>query len=275
MLMLTATTDSIGVTTVNGAAYDVDVVSTFIDRVTSTGAIGAAARELETITGSGDTDIVESPAADTTRKVKYINIRNTHATSAVDIIVYFDANATKYELHKATLFAGESLCYMEKVGFFKLEDTTRAERIFITASNQVLADNAAFVDVTGLTCPMKSGIMYGVFAFLHHDQTATTNGARFAYNIGAAPTDARFSTIDIVTASLTAAAISAGSITAVDTAITAQTTGNTTVGPCLIGGFIIPSADGTFALRVNEEDNTASGMTVYAGSWMRVFRATG
>ncbi len=276
MLMLTATTDSIAVVTSNGVAYDVDIVSTYIDRVTSTGAIGAAQRDLYNMTSATTQDVVQEPASDTTRKVKFINIRNAHATSAVDVLVELDANGVFYELHKATLLAGESLVYMEKIGWTKLCDTTRLERIKIVAGDQTLSSNAAFVDITDLTVPMKSGVMYGVLAWIIHNQSATTNGARFAYNIGNAPTDARFSNIDTVTASVTAAAFSAGTVTARDTAFTAQTTGAlTTQVPCLIGGFIIPSADGTFALRVNEEENTASGLIVRAGSWMRVFRPTG
>jgi hypothetical protein len=146
----------------------------------------------------------------------------------------------------------------------------------VVTVDQVLSSNAAFVDITSLTCPMKANIMYGVFACIHRTVSATTNGPRFAYNIGAAPTLAGFSNIDTVTHSVTAGAIAVGFQTARDTAFTAQT-GQTTavVGPCFIGGFIIPSADGTFALRFNEEENTASGMTIKAGSWMRVFRPTG
>ena len=275
MLMLTATTDSIAVTTSNGSAYDVDIVSTFIDRVTSTGAIGAAQRELENMASATTVDIVEEPASDTTRKVKFINIRNAHATSAVDVLVQLDANGTFYELHKATLLAGEALIYLEKVGFFKLCDTTRAERILITASDQTISSNAAFVDITGLTCPMKSGVQYGVQAWINHNQTATTNGARFAYNIGAAPTAALFGNIDTVTGNVAGSTHSSGTTATRDTAFTAQTTGATAIVPCLIGGHITPSADGTFALRVNEEENTASGLVVKAGSWMRVFRPTG
>jgi hypothetical protein len=276
MIILSSTTDSLAITTENGASYDLDVVATYIDRVTSTGVVGAADRNLVNIVTATTVDVVEEPASDTTRNVKTLSVRNVHATSSVDVFVKIDANGTFYELFKCSLLAGEQLYYLEKVGFFKLVDTVRSERIFIMTGDMTISSNAAFADIPGLQCPMKAGIAYGVFAFLHHNQTATTNGARFAYNIGAAPTDAIFSNIDTVTGSVTAAAFSSGSATARDTAITAQTTGSlTTVVPCLLGGFIIPSADGTFSLRANEENDTVSGMLVKAGSWMRVFRATG
>jgi hypothetical protein len=277
MLMLTATTDSIAVTTSagTGGLYDVDVVSTFIDRVTSTGAIGAAQRELENIASATTVDVVEEPAADTTRKVKYLNIRNAHATSAVDVLVQLDANGTFYELHKATLLAGESLCYLEKVGFFKLVDTTRLERVKVVTADSVHATAATFADITGLQCPMKAGIQYSILACLLHVNDASTTGSQFAYNIGAAPTSALFGTLDTVTNSATAAVLSAGSTSTRDTAFSAQTTGSAAIRLGLIGGSIVPSADGTFSLRATSEVTVAAGLTVKVGSWMKVFRATG
>lgn len=277
MLMLTATTDSIAVTTSagTGGVYDVDIVSVFIDRVTSTGAIGAAQRELENMISAATIDIVEEPAADTTRKVKSINIRNAHATAACDVLVQLDANGTFYELHKATLLAGETLCYLEKVGFFKLCDTTRNERTMVLWSGTSVHSTAAtWADITLLQCPMKAGLHYAVLACLHHSNNASTTGSQFGYNIGAAPTNARFSTIDTVTPSATAAVMSAGSITARDTAITAQTTGSTSVRLSIIAGWIQPSADGTFSMRATSEVTVASGLVVQAGSWLRVFRPT-
>jgi len=274
MLFLTATTDSIAVTTSNGAAYDVDIVSTFIDRVTSTGVIGEAQRELENMASATTVDIVEEPASDTTRKVKSIHIRNTHATSAVDVLVQLDANGTFYELHKATLLAGESLCYLDTIGFFKLVDTTRLERSFVTESSQAITSvTPTFVDITDLTCPMKSGVVYGVLACIQHISSGTTIGCQLGFNIGAAPTASRFGTIDTVTASTTASVHSAGSITARDTAITAQTTGSAAVSLAIIAGFIQPSADGTFAMRGCVDQ--AGTLTIQAGSWLRVFRPTG
>jgi len=277
MLMLTATTDSIAVTTSNGTGgfYDLDVVSTFIDRLTSTGAVGAANRELELITTATTVDIVEEPASDTTRKVKYINIRNKHVSASCDVIVKLDDNGTFYELHKATLLAGETLCYLEKVGFFKVVDTARNERIKVMTADSTHATAATFADITGLQLPMKAGVIYGVFCCLHHINNATTTGSQFGYNIGAGPTDARFSTIDTVTGSTTASVHSAGSITARDTAITAQTTGSAAITLAIIAGFIIPSADGTFSMRATSEVTVGSGLIVKAGSFLRVFRPTG
>ncbi len=283
MIVLSTSTDSLSCVTSagTGGVYDVDTVCSYIDRVTSTGVVGAADRKLTNKASAATTDIVlETGDADKQRNVKSVNIRNAHATAATDILVQIDANGTMYEIHKATLLAGESLCYIENVGWFKLADTTRLERSFILENDSTHATAATFADIGGagadaLLCPMKSGVVYGVLACLHHINNATTTGSQFGYNIGAAPTVARFSTIDTVTASATASTHSAGSITARDTAITAQTTGSVAITMAIIAGFIQPSADGTFAMRATSENTVASGLIVKAGSWLRVFRQTG
>ena len=272
MIILSATTDSISVTTSGGAAYDVDVVCTYADRVTSTGVVGAANRQLTNFASATTLDVVDSPASDTTRNVKNMNFRNAHATSAVDVLVQLDANGTLYELHKVTLVAGESLCYIEEVGFFVLKNATRFERTFYVVTD--VLNNAAgptFADVTGLTCPMLSGVIYSFLAHLYHISAAAATGFQSAVNIGAAPTALSVSTIDTVTASVTASAHSAGTATARDTAITAQTTGSAAITLGIISGYIIPSADGTFAIRFRPEI-TALLVTVKAGSWLRVWR---
>jgi hypothetical protein len=68
---------------------------------------------------------------------------------------------------------------------------------------------------------------------------------------------------------------SAGVTTAHDSAITAQTTGSTSSRLAIIAGYIQPSADGTFSMRATSEVTVANGLTVFAGSWLRVFRHTG
>lgn len=275
MIILSATTDSISITTSSGSAYDTDAVCTYIDRITANGVVGAADRQLTNFATASTADVVNPPASGFTRNVKTMNFRNAHATSAVDILVMLDANGTLYELHKATLLAGESLSYIENIGFFKLSDTARAERILVMDADSVHATAATFANITGLTVPLKAGVLYGIFCCLHHINNASTTGAQFGYNIGAAPTDARLSTIDTVTASVTASVHSAGSITARDTAITAQTTGSAVITLAIIAGFIIPSAGGTFAMRATSEVTVAAGLTVKAGSFLRVFRPTG
>jgi hypothetical protein len=105
---------------------------------------------------------------------------------------------------------------------------------------------------------------------LIHKADATTTGAQFGFNIGAAPTAAYFAQFGTVTASVTAAAVASGVVTARDTAGAAETTSSITDVVTMIYGYIQPSADGTFALRATSEVTVAAGLTVEVGSWLHV-----
>lgn len=118
MIVLTATTDKLQLVT--GAAASLDVSAFFVDRDQSTGAVGAADRQLTAITTATTTDIVAAPASGKTRNVKQLHVRNKHATAPCDVTVLFDANATDYEIYKVTLRAGDALEYIEGVGFYPL-----------------------------------------------------------------------------------------------------------------------------------------------------------
>lgn len=119
MILLSATTDSVQITT--SAAGDVDIIAAYVDRDQSSFAVGTADRQLTTVTSiSSGTTVVSAPGAGKTRNVTQMNIRNTHATVANDILVLFNANATVYEFHKVTLQPGEMLEYTEEHGFVQL-----------------------------------------------------------------------------------------------------------------------------------------------------------
>jgi hypothetical protein len=139
-------------------------------------------------------------------------------------------------------------------------------------ADQVFATAASFADITDFTCPMLSGHKYSFEAFIFHITNATTTGAQFGVNIGAAPTLLIAGGAHQITSSLTAAGFGASSaVTARDTAIVAETTGpGAVVATANIAGTIIPSADGTFALRATSEVTVANGLTVKAGSLLRI-----
>lgn len=114
MLLLTATTDKLQLVT--SAAATVDVHASYMDHTLSTDNVEGG-RQNTAISTATTTDIVAAPASGVVRNVKTLHIRNTHASTPTDVTVVFDANATDFELHKATLAAGETLQYVEGVGF--------------------------------------------------------------------------------------------------------------------------------------------------------------
>ena len=102
MIHLADTNDRIRVVT--SAAVTVDVSASFSDLETTTVTPG---KQLTAITTATTTTVVTEPGASTVRRVHTLFIRNKHATSSVDVTVLYQDNATDYEIHKATLLAGE------------------------------------------------------------------------------------------------------------------------------------------------------------------------
>jgi hypothetical protein len=271
MLLLTATTDKIQLVT--SAAVTVDVHASFMDSTNGDPPAvkgSTSGRQNTAVSTATTTDIVAAPASSTLRNVKTLHIRNKHASSSVDVTVIYDQNGTDYEIHKATLLAGDLLEYVEGIGFFTVTSTTKLDVRLRVPSDSVHATAATFADVTGLTYPVLTGKHYNFECHLYHISNATTTGAQFGIN-GPSMTALLLSTIDTVTGSVTASAHSAGSVSALNTAATAQTTGSAAITMAILSGWINPSADGTFAIRATSEVSVAAGLTVKAGSWLRLW----
>lgn len=273
MLLLTSTSDLVKVVT--SAAGAVAVHASWVDN--AAGTITPGRTNTASITSATPTTVVASPASSTQRNVKNLTIRNTHATVSNDVTVQHTDGTNSEDLVKATLLAGETLV-LDATGDWTHLDTNGAPYVAavkLDAKLWVTADvtnaTTSFADVTGLTVALKSGKKYAFESHLFHISNATTTGAQFGVNIGAVPTVLMVGTIDTVTASVTASVHSAGTVTARDTAATAQTTGSAAVTLGILSGFIQPSADGTFAIRCASEVAVASGLIVKAGSWLRIW----
>jgi len=194
-------------------------------------------------------------------------IRNRHASASVTVTVIYNNNGTTYELHKATLNAGDLLEYIDKLGFFVVTSSAKLDQMLYVSADITYSTAATFADITGLTVGVKNAHKYAFVSQIHHISGVATTGAQFGVN-GPTMTLVIASTIDTVTASVTASTHSAGSVSALNTAITAQTSGSAAITLAHISGFFNPSADGTFAMRATAE--VAASMTVKAGSWLWV-----
>lgn len=273
MLLLLATTDKLQLVT--SAAADIDVVASIQDKTTSSGAIGSASQRT-TITTATTTDIVAAPSSGIERNIVELTARNTHATQACDVTVLLNANSTLYEICKFTLAAGDTLEYIEGVGWFTITNAAALDKKLLVTADVVNA-TTSWADVTGLTCLLQAGKAYNFIASLVHRTNATTTGARFGVNTGSAPTSLSIHGWAQITSSVTAATFGAsGAVAARDTAIVVETTGpGATDMLAVIHGFIIPSATEMFAIRCQSEVAVASALTVKAGSWCRIWEATG
>lgn len=272
MLLMTATTDTIKITT--SAAVTVDVHASYVDASNANPPVvqgDTMGRQNTAISTATTTTVVSAPGSNDVRNVKTLHARNKHASSSVDVTVLFDQNGTQYELFKATLKTGEHLEYVEGIGFFVVANTAKLDVKVRVSGSDVANSTTSFADITGLTYAVESGKFYGFEAHIFALSAATTTGIQFGVN-GPSMTALRVSALSTVTGSATAAAMSApvADITALDTNIVTQTTGPANVTPHILMGYFNPSASGTFALRVRSEV-AASAVTVKVGSWLHLF----
>src|SRR5215831_16809671 len=104
MLILASASDLIQLAV--GSAGQIDVHASWMDNVS--GAVGPGRTNTPSITTSGTTTIVGSPASGVQRNVKTIHIRNRGA-SANDVNVFHTDGTTAISLQKVTLQPGNTL----------------------------------------------------------------------------------------------------------------------------------------------------------------------
>lgn len=273
-LVLLDTNDRLRVTT--SSAADIDVVACTA-QYTSANAFTAFGKELNTINSATTTTIVTAPPGTggvDRINIKQLSLRNRHASLNNDLTIIFQDNATNYEIVKYTLRPGDTLVYQEGIGWdlktneFKLD-------VKLACTSDVANATTSFADITGLTYPIESGKRYAFEAYLFHIENASTTGARFAVN-GPTATLFRAYGVSVFAGSLTAATFNAATadVTAYDTSVVGVTTSSAAtpqVAGVWIAGYVNPSASGTFALRSQSEVAVAAGVTVKAGSWLRLF----
>jgi hypothetical protein len=120
MLILATTTDSLEIIT--SAVCDVDYYTSYMDASNASPPVvdqpGRTSGNITTATTT--TNVIAAPGGTKVRNVKFVSIRNAHATTPVDITVQVDVSGTNVELVKMTLLAGDTLEYTEATGWFKV-----------------------------------------------------------------------------------------------------------------------------------------------------------
>jgi hypothetical protein len=264
-MMIAGASDLVEIVT--GSSSSVDITVDYRDLsagVVTPGYFGTNVAAAQTTT------VVAAPGASISRNVKEIIVRNKGA-AANDITVRHKISGTSYEVVKITLQPGDSLEYKEGVGYVYVTTPKLDAKLRVAAD--VANSTTSAADITGLTCPVKSGKHYNFEARLMVLSAATGTGVQLSVN-GPTMTNFRVTAHQVVTGSATAAAVSApvADITTVDGVIITQTTGPANVVPMDVFGWLNPSADGTFAMRLRSEV-AASAVTVKAGSWCRIWEA--
>jgi hypothetical protein len=111
MLLLASTSDKLQVVT--SAAMATDVHASWVDVAAGATTPG---RTNTAITTATTTDVVASPGSGAVRNVKALSVRNKDASSQTVTVRHTDGT-TAVELYQATLLPGQSLQYVEGVGF--------------------------------------------------------------------------------------------------------------------------------------------------------------
>jgi hypothetical protein len=133
MLLLTSTSDLLTVVT-GQAVTAIDVHASWVDY--ASGTITPGRTNTASITTATTTTVVASPAASTQRNVKSLHIRNRDASLSCDITVKHTDGTNNLELIKVTLAAGDSLEYVEGVGWFKVPNPVNAPNPSVLLADQ-------------------------------------------------------------------------------------------------------------------------------------------
>ena len=175
MLLLVSTSDKIQIVT--GEAVTVDVHASYVDY---SGSGVTPGRANTAISAATTTDVVAAPGASTQRNVKALLIRNKHASSSVAVTVQHTDGTTTAELYKATLMPGETLQFLDGVGFFTVSGSTPQQTFKALAGDQSNS-TATPTEVTGLTVPAGVGT-YVFQYYILYQAAATGTGVRFSVN---------------------------------------------------------------------------------------------
>lgn len=119
MLLLPTTTHKLRL--VSSSAANLDVDASFMDFTTANPPVmqgSTSGTQQTSISSATTTDIVAAPAASTIRNVKFISIRNRHASLSCDITITRDVSATVTEQKKFTLIAGAEATFTEGIGWY-------------------------------------------------------------------------------------------------------------------------------------------------------------
>ncbi len=191
MIILTnAGTDKLQL--VSSAAATLAVHASWMDLASDGSGNPTAGRTNTAISTATTTDVVATPAASTVRNLKELHVRNTHASTACDVTVLYNANGTTFELHKTTLDAGEALEYIEGIGWFLIESNWATPLpTFTTADQSIGASVTNYITGSAIVIPTNRPIRIGTimdWTIVMSKSAASTASMTFDLRFGTAGT---------------------------------------------------------------------------------------
>ena len=110
---------------VSGTAADLDVTACWIDAASATLIPSGGGTQTTAITTAVTTTVLAAPAASTRRTVVYFCIRNKDTVDATLVTVQLDRSATNVEQYRITMQPGDTLEFMDGLGWFHLKPSTQ------------------------------------------------------------------------------------------------------------------------------------------------------
>lgn len=267
MLLLTSTSDKVQLVT--SAAGDIDVHATWVDN--ASGTITPGRTNTGAITTATTTDVVGSPGASTQRNVQSLIVNNVHASVTNTVTVRHTDGSTPVDLIVISLAAGETLQFIDGVGWQVLASSGAAKttqnfgnvaysssQSSVVLGSDVTNNNATantIADVTGLSFGVTSGNRYYFRFIIPYTAAATTTGSRWTISGPAAPTLLNYRSTYTLTA--TSETNNAG-VTAYDTPSSSSASSLTAGNVAIIEGIIQPSANGTVIARFASEISSSA-----------------
>jgi len=281
VLLLASTSDLLRVTT-GQAVSSVHVHASWVDMLAA--AVTPGRTNTPPITTATTTTVVASPAASTFRTVKTLTVRNTHASSSVDVTVVHTDGTNAMELVKATLSAGDSLHYDEHNGFTVRDNRGRVimrSDGFVAAAVQslntvilasdVTNNNAVantIANVTGLAFPTSPNETYWFEFVIAYTSAATTTGSRWSITGPSSPSLLHYRSEYTLAATTT----SLNSATAYDIPAACNATSLTAGNIATLWGIIRTAGTGGDVTARFASEVASSAIVAKAGSacrWMR------
>jgi hypothetical protein len=138
MILLTGTSDIIRIVTEAGA---IDSHASWVDL--SAGVMTPSRTNTTQITTATTTPIVGSPAGSTQRSLKYLSIRNSHATTSNLVSVQHYDGTNSEVLFKCNLLAGEKIDFIDGHGwvYYAADGSKKATQAAYGSTSQVQYNN--------------------------------------------------------------------------------------------------------------------------------------
>jgi hypothetical protein len=163
MIYLKASTDILRITT--GSAATVDAVAFYVQAALSGGSPADWNYAKQAFSSATSVDLLAGPGSTNFYTIKQISIHNKDASLSCDVTVQLRITGpVDYQLRKETLAPGETLIYMEFVGFYKLAASTTKSGLksVSTADQSIGASATAYITGSAITLPPTAQLVAGI-----------------------------------------------------------------------------------------------------------------